>query len=72
MWDDYRDGKISRVTLRDTRFERMLDEIGLSDRALARTLADDYLKLAPTSVSYTHLDVYKRQVLPIALSRRMF
>lgn len=48
LWDDYRDGKISRETLRDTRFERMLDEIGLSDRALARTLADDYLKLAPT------------------------
>ena len=48
LWDDYRDGKISRETLRDTRFERMLDEIGLSDRALARTLADDYLKLAPS------------------------
>ncbi len=48
LWNDYRDGKISRETLRDTRFERMLDEIGLSDRALARTLADDYLKLAPT------------------------
>lgn len=48
LWDDYRDGKISRETLRDTRFERMLDEIGLSDWTLARTLADDYLKLAPT------------------------
>ena len=60
LWDDYRDGKISRETLRDTRFERMLDEIGLSDRALARTLADDYLKLAPT---FRGLIPYAREVV---------
>lgn len=60
LWDDYRDGKISRETLRDTRFERMLDEIGLSDRALAQTLADDYLKLAPT---FRGLIPYAREVV---------
>ena len=60
LWDDYRDGKISRETLRDTRFERMLDEIGLSDRTLARTLADDYLKLAPT---FRGLIPYAREVV---------
>lgn len=60
LWDDYRDGKISRETLRDTRFERMFDEIGLSDRALAQTLADDYLKLAPT---FRGLIPYAREVV---------
>lgn len=38
----------------------MLDEIGLSDRALARTLADDYLKLAPT---FRGLIPYAREVV---------
>lgn len=59
LWDEYRDGKVTREVLRDTRFEEMLDGIGLRDAALTRALSDAYVRLAPT---FTNLIPHARQV----------
>ena len=48
LWDEYRDGKVSRETLRHSRFEEMLAGIGMSDPTLTLTLSDAYVRLAPT------------------------
>lgn len=48
LWEEYRDGKVTREVLRNTRFEEMLDQIGVHDLTLARQMGDDYVRLAPT------------------------
>lgn len=59
LWDEYRDGKVSREVLRDTRFEEMLAGIGIRDAELTRALSDAYVRLAPT---FTNLIPHARQV----------
>ena len=60
LWEEYRDGKVNRETLRNARFEEMLAAIGVYDTELARRLGDDYVRLAPT---FTNLIPYAEKVV---------
>ena len=42
--------------------EQLAEQTGLSKSALGKYETDDYKDISPFAVSYTHLDVYKRQV----------
>lgn len=66
LWDEYRDGKVSRETLRNTRFEEMLRALGIDDLPLAHAMSDDYIRLAPT---FTNLIPHAGEVVR-ALSER--
>lgn len=60
LWEEYRDGKVDRETLRNTRFEEMLAAIDVHDVQLARQLGDDYVRLAPT---FTNLIPHAEKVV---------
>jgi putative hydrolase of the HAD superfamily len=47
MWEEYRDGKISKKFLNVERFHRSLLEFGIDDRAFAGRFASDYLLNSP-------------------------
>lgn len=48
LWEEYRDGKVTREVLRNNRFAEMLSHIGVYDPPLTRALGDAYVRLAPT------------------------
>tara|TARA_R110002050_G_scaffold200591_1_gene335513 strand:- start:56987 stop:57682 length:696 start_codon:yes stop_codon:yes gene_type:complete len=47
MWADYRNGKMSKETLRNERFRQSLSHIGIKDKALSVTVADYYVDNSP-------------------------
>ena len=47
MWSDYRNGKMSKETLRTERFRQSLYHIGVKDKALSEMVADYYVDNSP-------------------------
>ena len=47
LWDDYREGKIKKESLRIKRFTLAMEEFGYSDPDLAETLNTSFLKICP-------------------------
>ncbi len=47
LWLDYRDGRVPREYLRNHRFVELLARFGCGDPALARTISDEYMAVAP-------------------------
>jgi putative hydrolase of the HAD superfamily len=47
LWDDYREGKVSKEFLRDERFNRTLRLFGIDDHTLAEKLGSDYVYYSP-------------------------
>ena len=52
---------------RNLKLETLAEQTGLSKSALSKYESDDMTDLSIYAVSYTHLDVYKRQVPGAAL-----
>lgn len=48
MWEQYRLGKIDKITLRDTRFSLTFWDLGLDAELSPPELSEDYIKLGPT------------------------
>jgi putative hydrolase of the HAD superfamily len=48
MWEQYRLGKIDKITLRDKRFSLTFWDIGLDSELAPAELSEDYLKISPT------------------------
>ena len=48
MWEQYRLGKIDKITLRDKRFSLTFWDIGLEADLAPRELSEDYIKISPT------------------------
>lgn len=48
MWEQYRLGKIDKITLRDKRFSMTFWDIGLEADLAPRELSEDYIKISPT------------------------
>lgn len=48
LWTAYRDGVVSRETLRNQRFVRLLESAGIHDEALAMDMSNEYLRISPT------------------------
>jgi putative hydrolase of the HAD superfamily len=48
MWEQYRLGKIDKLTLRDKRFSLTFWDIGLDAELTPPELADEYLRISPT------------------------
>ena len=47
LWDMYRKGEITKMNLRTERFILTLEDYGIKDDALAKSLGDEYIELAP-------------------------
>lgn len=47
MWADYRNGKMSKETLRTERFRQSLSHLGVKDRALSMEVGDFYVDNSP-------------------------
>jgi putative hydrolase of the HAD superfamily len=45
LWADYRNGKISKLTLRVHRFVLTLEKLGLTDSKLAKKMSVDYIRM---------------------------
>ena len=48
LWTEYRDGIVSRETLRNQRFVRLLESVGIHDEPLAMDMSNEYLRISPT------------------------
>jgi putative hydrolase of the HAD superfamily len=48
MWEQYRLGKIDKVTLRDKRFSLTFWDIGLDAELAPRELSEEYIRIGPT------------------------
>jgi putative hydrolase of the HAD superfamily len=48
LWSDFNKNKISRDTIREQRFLRILSEFEIDDKSLSEKLSDEYLMLCPT------------------------
>ena len=48
LWTEYRDGIVSRETLRNQRFVRLLESAGIHDEPLAMDMSNEYLRISPT------------------------
>jgi putative hydrolase of the HAD superfamily len=48
MWEQYRLGKIDKITLRDQRFSLTFWDLGLDAELAPRELSEDYIKISPT------------------------
>lgn len=48
LWNDYRDGKITKSDLSYKRFLLTLEEFGVNDIELAKNIAQDYINISPT------------------------
>jgi putative hydrolase of the HAD superfamily len=57
LWADYDQGLISRDVIREQRFQRVLQEVGVDDYELSLRFSDDYVRESPT----------KKRLLPHAL-----
>lgn len=51
LWDMYRKGEIEKEVLIWKRFANTLEEYGIQDEALARTLGKDYVYISPRKVN---------------------
>ncbi|MCD7964100.1 MAG: YjjG family noncanonical pyrimidine nucleotidase [Rikenellaceae bacterium] len=60
LWLEYRDGKVSREHLRNHRFVETLQRLDNPDPALARTLSNEYINVAP---SFNSTIPYSREIL---------
>jgi putative hydrolase of the HAD superfamily len=60
LWSDFNQNKISRDTIREQRFLRILNQFEIDDRKLSDQLSDEYLMLCPTK---PHLMPYTLEVL---------
>jgi putative hydrolase of the HAD superfamily len=47
LWDDYRNGKLSKEVLRGKRFRLTLQDFGIYDDELAEKIGEDYIRLSP-------------------------
>ncbi|MEJ5264065.1 MAG: YjjG family noncanonical pyrimidine nucleotidase [Bacteroidales bacterium] len=47
-WEQFMAGEVSKDTLRDDRFFKTLDALGIQNRELALTLSADYIEISPT------------------------
>ena len=47
MWSDYRNGKMSKETLRTERFRQSLSHVGVKDKELSMSAADYYVAHSP-------------------------
>lgn len=47
MWEQYRLGKIDKITLRDTRFSMTFWDMGLDSELAPRELASEFIRLGP-------------------------
>lgn len=47
MWSDYRNGKMSKETLRNERFRQSLSHIGIKDKVLSSEVSDFYVDNSP-------------------------
>lgn len=47
-WEQFMAGEVSKETLRDDRFFKTLDALGIKNPELALTLSADYLEISPT------------------------
>jgi putative hydrolase of the HAD superfamily len=47
VWKEYREGRIQKDTLRILRFERTLEDLGITDYNLARKLNSDFVNISP-------------------------
>jgi putative hydrolase of the HAD superfamily len=48
MWEQYRLGKIDKITLRDKRFSLTFWDLGLDAELAPRELSEEYIKISPT------------------------
>lgn len=48
MWEQYRLGKIDKVTLRDKRFSLTFWDLGLDEELVPKELSDEYIRISPT------------------------
>ncbi len=48
LWTEYRDGIVTRETLRNQRFVRLLEAGGIRDERLAMDMSNEYLRISPT------------------------
>lgn len=60
LWSDFNKNKISRDTIREQRFLRILGEFEIEDNDLSAKLSDEYLMLCPTK---PHLMPFTFEVL---------
>ena len=60
MWEQYRLGKIDKITLRDQRFSLTFWDLGLEPDTIPRELSDDYIRISPTK---NHLFPHAQEVL---------
>ncbi len=57
LWKEYREGEISKDTLRWKRFELTLAEFGIQSNEMAEKIGDDYISMSPNKKAlfpYTH------------------
>ncbi|UTW67229.1 YjjG family noncanonical pyrimidine nucleotidase [bacterium SCSIO 12643] len=61
MWADYRNGKMSKETLRTERFRQSLSHLGVKDKNLSKDVADYYVEHSPykTALFPNAIDVLK-------------
>ncbi len=51
LWADYHVGKLSKETLRETRFKKTFLDMGLSPEVIPLQFEDDYVNLCPTKTN---------------------
>jgi putative hydrolase of the HAD superfamily len=51
LWADYHVGKISKETLRETRFKKTFLDLGLSHDLIPAAFEDDYVRICPTKTN---------------------
>lgn len=51
LWADYHIGKISKQTLRETRFSKTFIDMGVSPDRIPHRLEDDYVNICPTKTN---------------------
>lgn len=47
LWDQYRDGIIDQITLRNGRFAELLASVGVHDENIPANMGDEYLRIVP-------------------------
>lgn len=60
LWEEYRDGKITREYLRNYRFEYVLEKIKIKNTQLSLQMSNYYLEITP---SYNQLLPYSKEIL---------
>lgn len=60
LWEDYHHGKIDKSTLRELRFSRTFESLGVDPKLFPLSFEEDYLSLCPTK---TNLLPFARETL---------